>query len=334
MKRFLGLIIIILIIAGLVGCAGNTQQEQQGADGETSSQETIHLTMGTASVGGMNYPLGMEMCKIWNASIPNVKAVAIATAGAVQNIDMLRTEDIEVAVCRAVEAYRATHGLETYQEKMPWLRAITGGVMFDAKQVVALEDKGIESISDFKGKRIAVGPVGSGGEIDAREILAAYGLTYGDITPEYVEASQAIEMMQDGLVDGAILGLTPGSASVSELMIGGNAKILPLSDEAFVKLKEINEFVQRRTLPANVYPNQDYEVITAGDPADLIIVREELPEDLVYEMTKALYEDVEQVRSVAPAVEQFGPDIVEPEDQMLIPYHPGTLKYFKEVGIL
>ncbi|MGI6130242.1 MAG: TAXI family TRAP transporter solute-binding subunit, partial [bacterium] len=100
------------------------------------------------------------------------------------------------------------------------------------------------------------------------------------------------------------------------------------------KLKEINEFVQRRTLPANVYPNQDYEVITAGDPADLIIVREELPEDLVYEMTKALYEDVEQVRSVAPAVEQFGPDIVEPEDQMLIPYHPGTLKYFKEVGIL
>ncbi|NLD97066.1 MAG: TAXI family TRAP transporter solute-binding subunit, partial [Synergistaceae bacterium] len=161
-----------------------------------SALAVTHITMGTAGVGGMNYPVGMAMAKIWNANIKDMKAVAIATAGAVQNIDMIRTEDIEVAVCRANEAYRAYNGIEKYKEPHTWLRALTGGVMFDAKQVLALKDSGITSIADFRGKRVAVGPVGSGGELDAREILAAYGLTYDDMTPEYVEASQAVDMMQ------------------------------------------------------------------------------------------------------------------------------------------
>ena len=295
-----------------------------------------HITMGTAGVGGMNYPVGMAMAKIWNADIKDMKAVAIATAGAVQNIDMLRTKDIEVAVCRAVEGYRAINGIEKYQEKLPWIRALSGGVMFDAKQVLALKDSGINSISDFKGKRIAVGPVGSGGEADSREILAAYGLTYQDVTPEYVEAGQAVDMMQDGIIQGAILGLTPGASAVSELMVTGKVVLLPLSDEGFENLKKTNPFTQKRTIAAGTYPNQDYTVETAGDPADLIICREDLPEELVYEMTKALYQakNVEQVRAVAAAVRQFGPDLVESPENMMIPYHPGALRYFKEAGLI
>ena len=295
-----------------------------------------HITMGTAGVGGMNYPVGMAMAKIWNADVKDMKAVAIATAGSVQNIDMLRTKDIEVAVCRAVEAYRATNGIEKYKEKMPWIRALSGGVMFDAKQILALKGAGIESVSDFKDKRVAVGPVGSGGEADSREIFAAYNLTYKDITPEYVEAGQAVDMMQDGIIQGAILGLTPGSSAVSELMITGKVVLLPLSDEGFENLKKGNPFIQRRTIPAGTYPNQDYEVVTAGDPADLIVCREDLPEELVYAMTKALYQtqNVEQVRAVAAAVRQFGPDLVDAPDKMMIPYHPGALRYFKEIGLI
>ena len=302
----------------------------------SSAFAVTHITMGTAGVGGMNYPVGMAMAKIWNADVKDVKAVAIATAGATQNIDMLRTKDIEVAVCRAVEAYRAMNGIEKYQEKLPWIRALSGGVMFDAKQILALKGSGIESVADFKGKRVAVGPVGSGGEADAREIFAAYNLTYKDFTPEYVEAGQAVDMMQDGLIQGAILGLTPGSSAISELMLTGKVVLLPLSDEGFENLKKSNPFTQKRTLPAGTYPNQDYEVVTAGDPADLIVCRDDLPEELVYEMTKALYQEknIEQVRAVAAAVRQFGPALVESPENMMIPYHPGALRYFKEAGLI
>ena len=73
---------------------------------------------------------------------------------------------------------------------------------------------------------------------------------------------------------------------------------------------------------------------TCGDPADLIITREDIPEDRVYQMTKSLYENLERKRSVAAAVRGFGPDLVAEPDKMLIPYHPGALKYFKEAGVL
>lgn len=321
----LKIVALALVVALALGMSLGTMPAQA---------ETTYITIGTASVGGMNYPLGIAMATIWNSNIENMKAVAIATGGSVNNIDMLRTRDIEVAVCRAVEAYRATHGIEKYPEPLPFLRSLTGGVMFDAKQIAARIDAGIESVADFKGKRIAVGPLGGGGEVDSREILKAYGLTFDDITPEYVEAGQAVDMMSDGLIDGAILGLTPGASAVAELMITGKVKLLDMSDKAFENMKEINPWIQRRTIRANLYTNQDYEVLTAGDPADLIVCREDLPEGLAYEMTKALYENHKVINNVAAALDSFGPDLVEAPEDMMIPYHPGALKYFKEVGLV
>ena len=302
--------------------------------GAALAAEPIFITMGTASVGGMNYPVGIAMAKIWNAEIPGMKAVAIATAGSVQNIDMLRTKDIEVSTCRPVEAYRAINALESYKEKMPWLRALSGGVTNDAKQVCVLKSSVITTISDLKGKRVAVGPIGSGGEVDARAILGAYGLTYQDITPEFVEAGQAVDMMQDGLIDCAILGLSLGGSAVAELMLSGKVALLPISDEGFKGLKEGNPYMVQKIIPKNTYSNQDYEVLTAGDPPDIVICREDLPEELAYQMTKAIYTDknMEEIRAVASAVRQYGPDLVTPPEEMLLPYHPGSLRFYKEVG--
>lgn len=295
--------------------------------------EPIFVTIGTASVGGMFYPIGMTMAKLWNENIKDMKAVAIATAGSPQNLDMLRTGDIEVAVCRSLEGYRAIHGLGNYKE-MPWVRSLTGGLFYDAKQVIALKGKGIDSIADFRGKRVAVGPVGSGGEVDARETLEVYGLTYKDITPEYIEAGQAVDMMKDGLIDGAILGITMGSSAVSELMMTGKVKILPMEDKEFLALKEKQKSIERRVIPAGIYPNQDYEVQTAGNPPDVIICREDLSEEQAYAMTKVLYENLEELRGVAVVMQQFGLNLVKPKEEMLIPYHPGSLRYFKEIGAL
>lgn len=297
--------------------------------------QPVPITIGTASIGGTNYPTGIAMAKIWNEHVPNVKAVAIATAGGIQNIDMLRTEDVQAGILRSVDAYRAIHGQEVWaDEPLPWIRALTGGVMLDLKQVVALKSANIKTIADFKGKKIAVGPIGSSAEIDAREILAAYDLDYKSVTPEYVEVAQAVDMIQDGLIEGAIFGLSPGASAVAELMVTGKAIVLPISPEAVAKMRTLNPFIQEAVLPANVYPNQDYDVITAGDPPDVIGVREDMPEELAYQLTKALYENAQVMRDVAAAVAQFGPGLVIPEDKAMVPYHPGSLKYFKEAGIL
>lgn len=340
-KTVAALLAVALILVSCGAPAASGTPSSQPASGETSGAapapagdgQVKNITIGTASVGGMNYPIGMALAKIWNSNVPGVKAVAIATNGAPHNIDLLRTNDIDAAVCRAIEANKAINGVEPYPEKMPWLCALTGGLFYDANQVLALKDKGIETIADFKGKKVAVGPVGSGGEVDARETLAAYGLTYDDIQPQYIEASQAIEMMEDGLIDGAILGLTMGASAVSELMLGGKVRILPIGDEAYAKLKENSPFMVQRTLPAGTYPNQDYDVETVGSPPDNIVTRSDMiTDDMAYAMTKAVYENLPEMQSVAAVMGQFSEKLVAEEKDMLLPYHPGTKKYFLEKG--
>lgn len=330
LRSFKMIALVLVLILALVGCAKPAPAPASGEQPKPVQQ--LNFTMGTASVGGMNYPIGIAMTKIWSREIPGMKAVAIATNGSPHNIDLLRTKDIDVAQCRAIEAMKAMEGLEPYPEKMPWIRAITGGLFTDAIQVFALKDKGINSIEDFKGKKIAVGPVGSGGEVDAREILKAYGLTYDDIKPQFIEASQAIEMMEDGLVDAGILGLSQGNAAAAELMLTGKVVMLPISDEAVKKFQEFSPYMVRRSVPANVYPNQDYEVPSVGSPADHVIVREEMPDDIVYAMTKALYENITEMQEVSAVMKQFSKDLVFPESEILVKYHPGAKKYFLEQG--
>ena len=293
-----------------------------------------HLTMGTAGVSGTNYPTGIAACQLWNQNIPGIKAVAIATNGSPHNIDLLRTRDIDVAQCRSLEAYRATNGIAPYPEKMPWIRAITGGLFADMFQVVARKRANITSVADFKGKRIAVGPVGSGGEVDARETLAAYGLTYKDMKVSFVEYTQGIEMLQDDQVDGAILGLALGASGMTELMLDNKTNILPITDQALANLKKVNVAYMRRNIPANTYPNQTAPVPTVGTPPDVIIVRDDLDADLVYKMTKTLYENLPTMQAVTANLKQFTKDLVLPDDQMLIPYHPAARKYFVEQGWL
>jgi hypothetical protein len=293
-----------------------------------------HLTMGTAGVSGTNYPTGIAMCQLWNQNIPNIKAVAIATNGSPHNIDLLRTRDADVAQCRSLEAYRATNGVKPYPEKMPWIRAITGGLFADLFQVVARKSSGIKSVADFKGRRIAVGPVGSGGEVDARETLAAYGLTYKDVRASFVEYTQGIEMLQDDQVDCAILGLSLGASGMTELMLDNKTVILPITDQALANLKKVNVAYMRRNIPANTYPNQADPVPTVGTPPDVIIVRDDMDATLVYQMTKTLYENLATIQAVAVNLKQFTKDLVLPDDQMLVPYHPAARKYFVEQGWL
>lgn len=321
MKHSLRIVVIATLLIMLAGSAAFAAPIKQ-------------ITMGTAGVSGSNYPTGIAMSQLWNQNIPTIKAVAIATNGSPHNIDLLRTNDADVAMCRSLEAYRATRGEGTYPEKMPWLRALTGGLFSDVFQVVALKKSGIKSIADFKGKRIAVGPIGSGGEVDARETLAAYGLTYKDMKVSFVEYTQGIEMLDDGQVDGAILGLAMGAAGMTELLLGNKTDMIPITDAALANLKKVNPFYIRREIPANTYPNQPAAVPTVGTPPDIIIVRAEMDEALVYQMTKVLYENQASLNTVTALMRQFGPALVLADDQMLIPYHPGARKYFVEKGWL
>lgn len=340
MTRRLMISIALLLVLGLVGCSQPAQPQQQApsSDGSAASKsaaqaETQHITIGTASVGGTFYPLGVTAARIWNDKVPGVKAVAIATAGSPQNIQMLDSKEIEVAVIDSVECYWAANAIDPYKDKKTYLRALTGGLYTEGMQVIARTDKGINSIWDLKGKKVAVGSPGSGGQADARDLLRAHDMTFNDIKPTYLEAEQAADLLKDGQIDAAILGLSEGSATISELMLTGKFKLLPVDDKAFENYKKFQPQMIRYPIKANVYPNQNYEVQSIALPPRIFACREDLPEDLAYNLCKQLYENIDQVRATAKVLEQFSLERVATDD-VLIPYHAGALRYFKEKGVL
>ncbi|HSV56801.1 MAG TPA: TAXI family TRAP transporter solute-binding subunit, partial [Magnetospirillaceae bacterium] len=130
------------------------------------------------------------------------------------------------------------------------------------------------------------------------------------------------------------LGLALGAAGMTELMLTNRINLIPITDAGLANLRRANPFLNRRIIPPNTYPNQDYAVPTVGTPPDIIIVRADMPEALVYNMTRVLYENQASLNTVTSLMRQFSPALVLPDDQMLIPYHPGARRYFVERGWL
>ncbi len=330
-KLFVMATVAVLIIS--MFATGCTNQGGKSSDADDKSQDVIHVNIGTASVGGAWYPIAIGMAKIWNAADINVKAVAQATAGSPQNVQLLREKDVLTAIIRDEECRRAIVGEEGYKgNEAPWLRTLFP-LPTTGSEIFALANKGIERIPDLKGRKVAVGPIGSGGELDAKDFLGMYGMTYDDIKPEFVEAAQAAEMMKDGLIDAAFLGLTGGSATARELMSTGKVKLLPLDEDVLDEYLADKPQFNKRFIEANFYPNQDYDVLTRGSSPDLLAVREDMPEELAYNLTKAIAENYKEFQEAHSMVDIWEPDVVT-KVETFTELHPGAVKYWKEIGVL
>jgi TRAP transporter TAXI family solute receptor len=332
-KRLIALLMIAILAVSVFATGCNKETEPtDGKNAGDKPAETVHITIGTASVGGAFYPIGMQLAKIWNDNVPGVKAVAQATAGSPQNVELMGAKEMQIAIVRGEECLRALNGTDMYEGRpAPWIRAIMP-LYYSGRQILALKNSGIDSVADFKGKTIAVGPIGSGGDSDSRDMLELYGMTYDDIKPEYVEAAQAIEMMKDGHVDAAFLGLSLGASAIAEIMMTGKAKMIEMEPEKVKEYCDANPTFTEYIIEAGLYPNQDYDVRTVSGPPMLLATHADVDEELVYNLVKAVAENEETFRAGHNVVGNWTPSLAG--NEIFIDYHPGALKYWKEIGVV
>jgi len=315
MKKSLlvALVIVLTVAAVLTGCQPKAQ----------------FLSIATGGTAGVYFPLGGKMADILNKSIKGMTATAQSTGASVANINMIGSKEVEVAFIQNDITYYAYTGTEMFAgKKVDNVRGIAS-VYDEVVQLIATDASGIKSVKDLVGKRVAVGAQGSGTELNARQILEAFGLTYNDIKPDYLSFAEAASNMKDGHIDAAfITGGVPTSA-VIDMSKTAKVTVVPVTGAEVGTLQSKYPFYGKFTIPANTYDGQTTGVETVAVKA-MIVCRGDLDEKLVYDITKALFSNLADFG----AVHARGKDLTlaTAKVAMPIPLHPGAEKYFKEQG--
>jgi TRAP transporter TAXI family solute receptor len=327
LKKFFALFsTLLLVFTALVGCSNSNATQ-----GGTASAPS-RITIATATTGGVYYPLGNAMAKLWTEK-SGVQAVAQTTSGGVANLNILKKKEAEIAFVENGIVYFAQNGTEMFQgKKIENLRGLTY-LYPNVIQFVVKADSNINSIKDLKGKRFVPGSVGSSTEANSRIILNAYGLDYRDrkdLTVDYMGFSEAAEALKNGQIDGfAVSGGIP-TASIMDVATSANIKIIPVDQEVITKIKKDYPFYNEFTIPKGTYKNQNEEIKTVS-VANLLVIRQDLPEDFVYNLTKTMYENLPELIATHKAIKDLKKE--DALNGMIIPLHEGAKKYYKEIGL-
>jgi len=197
--------------------------------------------------------------------------------------------------------------------------------------IVVSRASGVKSVRDLKGKRVAVGPAGSGTEQNALQILEIYGVGEGDLRAAVrVSFTAAVDQLKAGGVDAAFFTTARGAPIVSAAFGSGQLALLGVGATAGEALGRKYPFYTRGEIPANTYRGQEREVATASVMA-MLVARSALSEELVYRFTKAMFDNLPQLYAAHAAARNL--TLQTALVGMPLPLHPGAERFFKEKGI-
>ena len=290
----------------------------------------------TGGMAGTYYPLGGAIAQIWNKKIPDLNVTVQATGASVENIRLLGSKGAEVALSTNDICYYGYNGLEVFKaknEKYTNFSAI-GNVYPDVIQIISRKGSPISKITDLKGKKVAVGAPGSAAQVSARQILAIHGMDYQtrkDINPVYLSPAEAADQFKDNLLDACYFSMAIPFSALQDINLMNPVQFLEIDDATCAKITKAHPFFECFVIPANTYQGQKTPIKTVAVWSSML-VRNDLPEDIVYQMTKVMYEEKAAISQAHSAGKYL--NLETSRGGVPVPFHPGAIKYYKEKGLL
>lgn len=335
MKKILALILAALMLLSLAACGSKDTTTPGGSEQPEDTTPTNAGTsvdmwrIGTASMTGNFYTIGSAIAQMVNNCMDGEEAAAQATGGSADNCWLLEDKEIELALIQSATAKQAIDAQDAFDgHPITMMRGI-GVTQLNTFHCIVNKNSGVEEIKDLAGKKIGVGPMGGGVEVNANILLSEFGVT--DFTPIYGTMGEALEQVQTGEVDCVIYATTIGSANVSDCLDSGKCKLLGMSAEKAAEICANRTEFGPASIPANTYKDQGEEIATFAGTC-LILTRDDISEEEVYQFTKAFYENHDYLVSQNALFTEITPDIATVG--MCVPFHPGAERYLKEQGIL
>lgn len=289
--------------------------------------------IGTGGTAGTYYPVGGMIA---NAVSQPGKIIATAQAsnGSLANVNAVASGSMEAGFSQsdvATWAYTGTGAFEG-KPKVPDLRLIAN-LYPESIHLVVKKGSGIKTVADLKGKRVALDEPGSGTLIDARMVLAAYGLKESDIKPDYIKPNQAGDKLKDGSLDAFFfVGGAPAGAIAELASSGTGIELVPLGGPQAQSLLKSSPWFAMDHIPAGTY--KDVPAVDTLAVGAQLVTSAKVPVETVYEITKAMYGEAAQ--KAIQAGHAKGKYITR-ENAVKgagIPFHPGAEKFYKEAGLL
>jgi TRAP transporter TAXI family solute receptor len=297
-----------------------------------AQDKKVRLSIGTGGTGGVYYPLGGGLAAMISKYVPGVEATAEVTAGSIANLQLIGGGKSELAFTMADAAWDATNGLDKFKDAKVPLRTL---VVFypNRMHVVTVEGTGVNTMKDLKGKRVSTGAPVSGTEVMALRLIEASGLDPKDMTRERLSVAESVNALKDGKIDAFFwVGGVP-TPSITDLAStpGKKIKLIDHGDAAEAMRKKFGPIYVKNKILANAYPGEPRDTSNV-DVWNLIVVPEKADENLVYQITKVMFEKKDELVKVHKDA-AFLDLANQSSGASPIAFHPGALRYFKEKGI-
>jgi uncharacterized protein len=284
----------------------------------------------TGGTSGVYYPLGVALSQIFTDSVADARPQVQATKASVENLNLLQEGKGEIAFTLGDSLALAVAGNNEAGFAGPLDKLRTVAAIYpNYIQVVASQESGIRTLEDLKGKRLSVGAPASGTELNARAILAAAGIGYEDLGQvEYLPFAESVELMKNRQLDATLQSAGLGVASIRDL--AASVPITVVEVPASV-VEKVGAPYMAATIPAGTYEGQDADVATAA-VTNYLVTHSEVTDDVVYAMTKALFENLDDMAAAHAAAKDIA--LENAAKNPPAPLHPGAERYYQEKGAL
>ncbi len=285
------------------------------------------LSLGTAPPGGAFFVVGGALAEVLGES--GLRVTAEATKGSGENIRRLASGELDIAISNAAVTYFAARGEDGWGRAYPVQAVMT--LAPNVATFISPRRHEINRISDLAGNRVVVGVAGAGFEHFIRPIVEAHGVTYEDFIPLYNTQAGAVDMLSDDSAAAAFLGGAIPTASIVQATAGMESLLVPLDPEIRSQLSGQYPFYREAVIPAGTYRGQDEDYLGLDVGSMHVITRADADEEIIYQVTRALWERRASVVEKHPAGRAINENNASRNTG--VPFHPGAVRFYREVGI-
>lgn len=290
----------------------------------TSLAQAQQIRLMTGPQGGSWYPLGGAIANI--AGKEGVKVQVLPGAG-IANVKAIQLGKADMGFGNSISTVDGVAGRPPYETKTD--NVCNVATLYPQYfQIVANADSGIESFADAKGKSIAVQPKGNTAEFMTVQMLEVYGMTYKDMDKiSHVSYTDAVSMLKDNNAQLFTLGTTIPASSIMDLASARDIKLIPVSDDKYKAMRDLNPGYTKMIIPAGTYPKQDQDV-PAVAYATHLIARCDLDEDTVYKVLKGMVDNQADLNAITQVMKKTTVKMMA--EDVGVPMHKGAERFYKE----